>query len=244
MVWMVAEASCASTTGSAEAGSSPLLLGDPETRRERLVEFDKSFQHHGADLRIGDRFRGRRHHGKTAARAGVAGEINVQRHREDALQPFFDRQFGAENVGHRRAGVGAVALVTLDVEFALVAERAVQARPVHAGGGREVVERGRGEAVLAEQVERLRQRHLRLIRARAAAAFRFGGGRAPVSCFFVPFRKLFLDAVYIMRNSIKIKTSRPTTNPHPEERPVVGRVSKDGQQPPWFETRASARSSP
>jgi hypothetical protein len=33
------------------------------------------------------------------------------------------------------------------------------------------------------------------------------------------------------------------TTPHPEERPF-GRVSKDECTTPWFETRASARSSP
>ena len=101
-------------------------------------------------------------------------KIDIERHREDALQPFADRQFVPENVDHRGAGVGAVALVALDVELALVAERAIEARPVHAGGGAEIVERGGGEAVLAEQVERLAERDLGLVGARPAAALRCG----------------------------------------------------------------------
>ena len=75
-----------------------LLLGEAEAGRERLVEFGKSFQHHGADLRIGHRFRRRRHHREAAARAGLAGQIDVERHRIDALQPFADRQFVPENL--------------------------------------------------------------------------------------------------------------------------------------------------
>ena len=104
--------------------------------------------------------------------------INIERHRIDALQPFADRQFVPENVDHRRARIGAIALIALDIELALVAERAVEARPVHAGGGAEIVERGRGKAILAEQIERLAERDFRLIGARPAAALRRAGASA------------------------------------------------------------------
>ena len=69
---MVADASCASTAGSALLGNLALLSCQAEAGRERLVEFDKAFQHHGADIGIGHRFRGRRHHREAAARAGFA----------------------------------------------------------------------------------------------------------------------------------------------------------------------------
>ena len=77
----------------------------------------------------------------------------------------------AENFMHRRARVVAIALIALDVELALVAERAIEARPVHAGGGAEIVERGRGESVLAKQIERLAERDFGLIGARPPATF-------------------------------------------------------------------------
>src|SRR6202035_5799228 len=90
--------------------------------------------------------------------------------RVDALQPFADRQFFAKNIEHRRPRIGAIARIALDIELALVAERAVKARPVHAGGGAEVVERGRGKPAVAKQVERLAERDFGLIGARPAAA--------------------------------------------------------------------------
>src|SRR6185436_12061134 len=65
--------------------------------------------------------------------------------------------------------VRAVALIALDIELALVAECAVEARPVHACRGREIVERSRGESILAKQIERLAERDLRLVGARPAA---------------------------------------------------------------------------
>src|SRR5712691_1457596 len=164
-----------------------VLLRKPEAGGERLVEFGKSLQHHGADFGIGHSLRRRRHHGEATARARVAGEIDIERHRKDALQPPSDRQFVSEDVDHRRARVGAVARIALDVELALVAERAVKARPVHAGGGAEVVERGGGEAVFAKQIERLAERDFGLIGARPAAALwrdDIGVRRRPLSFLY------------------------------------------------------------
>ena len=77
-----------------------------------------------------------------------------------------------ENFQHRRARVVAIALIALDVELALVAERAVETRTVHAGGDAEIVQRGRGEAALAKEIERFTERDIRLIGARPAAPFR------------------------------------------------------------------------
>src|SRR5438552_1385449 len=142
------------------------------------------------------------------AGTGIAGEIDVERHRVDAFQPPSDRLWVLENVDHRRGGVGAVALIGLDVELALVAECAVKARPVHARGRTEIVKRGGGKTTFTKQVERLAERDLGLIVARAAAALRCGGRTGLGSqrqrfTFLYHFAKKYLDRLYIMRNSIK-----------------------------------------
>src|SRR5258708_35693100 len=96
-----------------------------------------------------------------------------------------------ENIKHRRTGIGAIARIALDVELALVAEGAVEAGAVHAGGGAEIVQRGRREPVFTEQIERLAERDFRLVGARpAAAVWRDGIGvcREPFT-FFDPFSK-------------------------------------------------------
>src|SRR6185369_13553084 len=110
------------------------------------------------------------HHREAAARTGFAGQIDVERHRIDPLQPPADRQLFAEDVAHGGTRILAVAAVALDEQLALVAERAIEARPVHAGGGREIVQRGRSKTIPAEQIERLAERDLRLVGARPAAA--------------------------------------------------------------------------
>ena len=103
-------------------------------------------------------------------RGRVAGQIDVERDGIDAREALADRQFVAKNAGHRSPRILAIALVALDEELALVAERPVKARPVHAGGGREIVERGRREPILAKQVERFAERDIGLVGARPAAA--------------------------------------------------------------------------
>jgi hypothetical protein len=110
------------------------------------------------------------HHREAAARTGFAGQIDVERHRIDPLQALSDRQLAAEDVAHRGTRVVAIAPVALDEQLALVAERPIEARPVHAGGGTEVVQRRRRETILAKQIERLAERDIRLIGARPAAA--------------------------------------------------------------------------
>ena len=72
----------------------------------------------------------------------------------------------------------AVLAIGLKVERALVAEGAVEARPVEPGRRAQVVERGGGESVLPEHVHRLGQRGLGLESARAPAPPRGGGRRA------------------------------------------------------------------
>src|SRR6185312_2561058 len=130
--------------------------------------------------------RRRRHHREAAART-FAGEIDVERDRVDALQAFADRHLIAKDIDHQSARVVAVALIALDVELALVAEGAIEARPVHAGRSAQVIERGRRKAVLAEQVERLAERDIRLIGARPAPALgrgRLHPGLDPRRCSF------------------------------------------------------------
>jgi hypothetical protein len=103
-----------------------LLLCEPEAGGEGLVEFGQAFQHHGADFGIGDRFGARGHHREAAARAGLAGEIDIERDRIDAREPFADRHLVPENLLRRCARIGAVARIALDVELALVAEGAIE----------------------------------------------------------------------------------------------------------------------
>src|SRR6202012_4640494 len=98
----------------------------------------------------------------------VAFDINVECDRINALQPFADRHLLAKNLDHRRARVVAIALIALDVELALVAERAIEAWTIHAGGNAEIVQRGRGEAAFTKQLERFPQRDIGLVRARPA----------------------------------------------------------------------------
>src|SRR5262249_30434416 len=102
-------------------------------------------------------------------------EIDVERDRVDALEPLADRHLLAKNFEHRRTRVVAIALVALDIELALVAKRAIEARTIHAGGGAEIVQRGCGEATFAKQVERLAERALGLIGARPSSPFRLHG---------------------------------------------------------------------
>src|SRR5258708_8699606 len=114
-----------------------------------------------------------------------------------------------ENIEHRRTRVGAIARIALDVELALVAEGAVEAGAVHAGGGAEIVERGRRESVLWDQIERLAERDFGLVGARPAAAFWCDGGsgfcrRRRSSRFLYHFAINSLTTRYIMRDSIKI----------------------------------------
>src|SRR3974390_2671576 len=151
-------------------GQFAFLFGKAETSCERLVEFCKSLQHHGADLRIAHRFRRRSHHREATARPGFTGEIDVERYRIDSLKPLADRHFTAKNIDHGSTRIVTITLVAPDVEFALVAERAVEARTIHPGGGAEIVERSRCKKILPEQVKRLSKRVFRLIGARPAAA--------------------------------------------------------------------------
>ena len=100
----------------------------------------------------------RRHHGEAAARAGLAGEIDGQRGGVDARQPLAHRHLLTEDIDHPCARVFAIALVALDVNLLFVAEGGIEARPVHTGGGAEIVERGRG-------IARLRNASIALARA-------------------------------------------------------------------------------
>ena len=97
----------------------------------------------------------------------VAAEIEIERGEKNASELFPQRRgFGKE----RRKGVAHVspiAAIGLDVEGALVAEGAVEARPVEPGRGAELVERGGGEVLLREDIHRPVERGLLHAKARA-----------------------------------------------------------------------------
>ena len=104
---------------------------------------------------------------------------------------YWPQLFGLPRFSERVATVGgliplivAVALIALDVELALVAEGGVEARPVHARGRHQIVERRAVVAIPPEHVGGARQRDIGIIGARppAAAAFDFG-------CFLYHFAK-------------------------------------------------------
>ena len=63
----------------------------------------------------------------------------------------------------------SVLAIRLQIERALVAKGAIQARPVQARRGADVVKRGGGESIPPEDVHRLRERRLGFEGARAAA---------------------------------------------------------------------------
>ena len=176
-----------------------------ESRQRTRCRVRQTHRAHRADIRIGHRFRCRRHDREAAAWSGLTGQIDIERHRIDAFEPFADRHRALENIGHHCTRIGAIALVALDIELPLVTERAVEARPVHTGGGAEIIERGRSKTILSKKIERFAEGDLRLVGARATAPFRRSTRfhRRQILSFLYHFAK-FLDAIYIMRDSIKI----------------------------------------
>ena len=96
----------------------------------------------------------------------------------------------------------AIAAIGLDVERALVAEGAVQARAVEAGRGAQIVERGRGETVLPEGVHGAGRGPSR---PRTRAGGPAGAAARRRKCvIFVPSRIKPLTELYFMRKSTEI----------------------------------------
>jgi hypothetical protein len=105
-----------------------------------------------------------------AARVRIAGLVEVERAAVDRARSVGERAVGRELAGQRSTGPLAVALDRLEVERLLVAERGIQARPVHLGRRREVVERRPGVPGAPERSHRGVERALGVIGARPAAA--------------------------------------------------------------------------
>ena len=70
----------------------------------------------------------------------------------DLAEALFDRARPAQDRLETFDALFAVEAQGCDVELLLVAERGVEARPVEAGGGGQLVERGGGEALFHEHV--------------------------------------------------------------------------------------------
>ncbi len=148
------------------------LLACLKQAGEKRVELDKPIEHHGADLGIEHRFRVavitvKQPRGPSSPDRYMSSAMRI-----DPLQHSRSGSSCAKHLAHRCARAVAIALIALDVELALVAERAVEARPVHAGGGARDRRARSRQSLLPEHVERARQRHLGLIGARPAAALR------------------------------------------------------------------------
>src|SRR5580704_7568206 len=125
-------------------------------------------------IRIGDRLGGGAEHREAAARAFRAAEIKIKRSSENAPQLDPQRLLRRKQRRERLVHALSVLAVSLQIERALVAEGAVQARPVQAGRGADVVERGGGETVVPKHVHHLPERRLGLESARPTTPPRGG----------------------------------------------------------------------
>ena len=134
------------------------------------------------------------------AAARPAREIELERLVVEALEKDAQRRIVRQRLARERAILVAIVFQRLEIKFALVAERRIEARPVHAGRRDEIVERGSGIAGLPERVGGARERGLRVVGARPAAPFRL-----VFFLFFCTISQKILDAAHFMRNSTKIK---------------------------------------
>src|SRR3984957_11087042 len=133
-------------------------------------------------IRIGDRLGGGAQHREATARTTRTAEGEIKRGGENT--PQLDGQRLARRKQRRERLVHALPVlpISLQIKRALVAEGAVQARPVQAGRGADVVERGGGETVAPKNVHRLRERRVGFEGARPATASR-GGPRSGAHSF-------------------------------------------------------------
>ena len=171
-LWTVAPAMCARRMGSASPGKLSALDRRGEQPREPLVDAGQGFDDERAYFGIGDDLGGCGQHRETPARPRFARGIEVERGDEDAAQFFAHRRLGEQQRAKGLAHFRPIARIGLNIERLLVAERGVEARPVHAGRRAQIVERSRCEAVAPERVPRLRQRELRPVGARAPSRAR------------------------------------------------------------------------
>src|SRR2546421_2461033 len=90
-------------------------------------------------------------------------EIEFERLVIKSLEQNAQWRIVRERGTRKRAGLVAIVLERLEIEVALVANRRVEARPVHSGRGREVVKRCARIACFPETLGRARERDLRVI---------------------------------------------------------------------------------
>src|SRR5215467_11063963 len=146
-----------------------------------------------ANFPIADRFCRRHADRKAAARAILAAEIAGQSLAIQAPQHLAQRPIGGERFFHRDVAEFPVAPERGEIELALVAERAIEARPIHAGRCAQIVERGRCVAGAPEAFGGALQRDLRIVGARSPARPRL--------------RSLWLFLYHFARNSLTRGTS-------------------------------------
>ena len=132
-VWMVARGQ---SRKRARIGAGRQFARRPRVRKqspERAIGRVDRLCDKGADLRVGDRVRGRSQDGEAAARTVLAAEIKLEGGDEDAPELCPQRRAALKQRGERLVHALAVLAIGLKVERALVAERAVEARPVEPG---------------------------------------------------------------------------------------------------------------
>src|SRR5262249_25452295 len=150
-----------------------VIPGEADARRERVIDHLESLGQKRANFRIPDRFCRRRADRKAAARAILAAEIAGQSLAIQAPQHLAQRPIVGERFFHREVAEFPVAPERGEVELALVTERAIEARPIHAGRCAQIVERGRCVAGAPEAFGGALQRDLGIVGARPAPRPRF-----------------------------------------------------------------------
>src|SRR5215468_7977145 len=161
----------------------------PQTRHHHL----ESLGQRRANFRIADRFCRRGADREAAARAILAAEIAGQSLAVQAPQHLAQRPIVSERFFHREVAEFPVAPERGEVELALVTERAIEARPIHAGRCAQIVERSRGIAGAPEAFGGALQRDLGIVGARPPARPRL--------------RSLWLFLYHFAKNSLTRGTS-------------------------------------
>src|SRR5581483_4516289 len=153
-------------------GDLAAVAGQANSGFEGAFDFGQSGGKSGADLLVERRFGKRGADKEASARRPFARQIYRERGAIDTAQRLAQREVGGERLLHAVARDPAVAIEQGAVEGGLVAEGRVQARPVHPGGGGEVVEGGCGIAGLPERGHRAGESEVGVVAAGAAAARR------------------------------------------------------------------------
>ena len=140
MVCSVAVASCASACGSALAHDLPALAGEPKSLREIGVGSANTVGEKRAHLRVDDRPRRRGADRIAAARAFRSFLVDVERRVVKSLEKDSQRRIVGNDRCSKLAVAFAIALERLEIKVALVSERRIEARAIHASRLGEIVE--------------------------------------------------------------------------------------------------------